>query len=124
MSLLKPAQHLEVQYHKSISAEFIYSITLRITQKYWLSLRQNRLYTRSELKTPLSGTSCLALGFDIKLSDDDTECNHFTLLSKHTDCVSFPLRHAGRQEDRERERESGIRQQWASRSSIQRPKSG
>lgn len=41
------------------------------------------------MKTPLSETACLALGFDIKLSDDDTECNHFTLLSKHTDCVRF-----------------------------------
>lgn len=73
-------------------------ITLTITQKYWLLLRLNRLYNRSELKTPLSETSCLALGFDIKLSDDDIECNHFTLLSKHTDCVPpFFIRYAGRE---------------------------
>lgn len=68
---------------------------------YWVLLRQNRLYTKSALKTTLSEVSCLAPGFDIKLSDDDTECNHFSLLYKHTNCVCvcvfvvFLICHAG-----------------------------
>lgn len=56
------------------------------------------------METPLGGTSCLAPGFDIKLSDDDTECNHFTPFSKHTDCVSFSFA----MQEREREREQYV----------------
>lgn len=80
-----PALYYKTQHDRSISAEFLYQLT--ITQMYWVLLRQNRLYTKSALKTTLSEVSCLAPGFDIKLSDDDTECNHFSLLYKHTNCV-------------------------------------
>lgn len=65
------------------------SQTCTIIQKYWLLLIQKTLHGRSELKPAFTETSCLASGFDMKLEDDDTECNHFTLPPKHTNCAMY-----------------------------------